>query len=127
MKEDDIFNTWKEESDPLSSEIQPNQFEEELKERIEYLTIGDQILNSSGGGTMKIGFSSMASPSFFSPQNSRENGFQGVTHVQIHIEVTFMSSHGEGFCLKVESTTFPYEGHFDSLVGGRENFSFDHH
>ena len=61
-----FIDTWKEQSEPLYSKIQPNQFEEdlmeeELKEDIEYVTTDDEMLNSYGGENTKMGSSSMAS------------------------------------------------------------------
>ena len=46
MEEYVAIDTWKEEFESFSSEIQPNQFEEEfmkeeLKKGIEYVTVGD--------------------------------------------------------------------------------------
>ena len=104
LKDNEIVNTWKEESEPLSSKFQPDQLEEdlmeeELKEGMGYVTTGDQFLKSYGEGTMKMELISMNSKNMFSPWDSADNILQEFTHEQIHREVTFVSGHGEEWSL----------------------------
>lgn len=63
--------------------------EEKLKEGMEYVAIGDQILNSHREGTTKMGLASMDSTNIISPQDSKDNVLQRVTHEKIHIEFKF--------------------------------------
>ena len=76
------------------------------------MTIDDQMLNSCGGETRKMGLDSMDSP-----QDSIDNVFQGVTPEHIHKKVTFILGHGEECYLKEESNDLPSNLHLDSLVG----------
>ena len=86
----------------MSSKIQPIHFEEDLmeqdlEERMEHLTTSDQILDSCGKETMKMGFTSMVSINIFSPWDLIENAFQGVNQEHVHMEITFMPGHVECF------------------------------
>lgn len=87
--------------------------EEELKERMEHVTIDDQILNSYRRETMALGFVSMVPKNTFSPWDLTDNIFQGATQGQFHRKTTFMSRNGEKCSLKEESNSFPSEVHVD--------------
>ena len=89
------------------------------------MTIGDQMINSYKGGTMKMVFASTDSTNFFSPHNPNDNVLERVTHEWIHREVTFLSIHGEECSLKEEFDSLLCELCLYSLAGETKNPSFD--
>ena len=99
--------------------------EQDLEERMEHLTTSDQILDSCGKETMKMGFTSMVSINIFSPWDLIDNDFQSNTHEQIHEEVIFILGHGEKCSLKEKLYYFSFEVHFDSFIGGTKDLRFD--
>lgn len=101
-----MANTCEDKSDTFSSEVQPNHLEddlmeEKLKEEFEYVTNDDNVLER---GTMEMGFNIVDS----TPQDLEDNAFEGVTHEQVHIEVTFMSNYGKDTLIdgNMEHTSF---------------------
>ena len=52
--------------------------QEELKERIKFVTVGNQTINSFRGGTMNMGFDNMDSTYVLPPQDLAHNVFKGL-------------------------------------------------
>lgn len=130
LEKDVVMNIGKEEAKPMPFGIQSHQFEEDLmeegfKERMKYMTTSDQMLDSCRSKTMGMGFTFIVPINIFSLWDLIDNVFQGATHEQVHMEAASMLGNGNNFSLKEESNVFPFEFHFDSLVGGTKDIMFD--
>ena len=88
LEDDVIINRCKNKFETLFYKVYPNQLEyglreEELKEGYECVAIHNKMVNSSGRGTIKMRFDTMALKNVFPPQGIHDNVFKGVVHEHV--------------------------------------------